>query len=57
LGNPVTHVYTIAGEYTVTLTATNGCGVEMVQDMVVVEAPPLPMQEIYLPLVVKAYGP
>jgi hypothetical protein len=54
-GNPLTQVYTMAGAYTVTLTATNGCGAEVVQHTVVVEAPPTPTWEVYLPIVTRVH--
>jgi PKD repeat protein len=57
LGNPITHVFTMTGEYTVTLTATNGCGQQMVQDVVTVVAAPPEGWWVYLPLVAKGYGP
>jgi PKD repeat protein len=38
-GSVITHSYTIAGAYTVTLTAENACGVDTVQELVVVSEP------------------
>ena len=53
LGNPIFYVFTTAGEYSVTLTATNGCGMEVVQQLLTV-VPALPQAyEIYLPIVWK----
>jgi hypothetical protein len=52
-GNPITHVYTMAGAYTVTLTATNSCGVEVVQDVVTVVAAPPEEWAVYLPIIHK----
>jgi chitodextrinase len=54
VGKSITHVFTMTGEYTVTLTATNECGVEVAQHTVVVEVAPEPTWEIYLPIVSKS---
>jgi PKD repeat protein len=54
-GAIATYVFTPAGAYTVTLTATNGCGQEVVQQIITVEAAPPEEWRIYLPLVTKAH--
>ena len=50
-GDSVTHVFA-AGTYTVTLTATNACSVDIVTYEITVTAEP-PVWEMFLPLVVK----
>jgi PKD repeat protein len=52
-GSSVTHTYATPGAYTVTLTATNGCGVEVVKRAIVVVAEPPQVYEIYLPILLK----
>jgi len=47
----VQYVYRAAGAYTVTLTATNACGEEVVRGALVVP----PMWRIYLPLLHKSW--
>ena len=48
-GAVITHTFTMAGSYTVTLTATNACGVDWATQQVVVEGSmPYP---IYLPVI------
>jgi subtilisin family serine protease/PKD repeat protein len=53
LGNPITHVYTMAGAYTVMLTATNGCGAEVVRDVITVVVAPLEEWAVCLPIIHK----
>ena len=50
-GPRVQHAFSAAGTYTVTVTATNGCGQATAADRITV------LHRIYLPLVSKAYGP
>jgi hypothetical protein len=45
-----THTYDLAGPYTVTLTATNGCGIDTSAEIVEVQ---VPYYYIYLPILVK----
>jgi predicted extracellular nuclease len=53
VGPVVTHTYTAAGFYTVTLTVTNTCGLDTHSQVIVV----LPAQHLaYLPLVVRGYA-
>jgi len=40
MGNPSTHTFTMAGMYTVTLTATNACGSEVLTTSLTVLPPP-----------------
>ncbi len=51
LQNPV-YTYTSVGLYTVTLTVTNGCGVDVTTGSVVVEEVAVP-RRLYLPLVIR----
>ncbi len=53
-GPIVTHTFASAGLYTVTLTATNACGQDLVQSPVTV-LPPGTVYRIYLPLVTRGY--
>lgn len=48
IGETVTHIYTGAGEYTATVTATNSLGSEVATTDVIIFAPPLRL--IYLPI-------
>jgi uncharacterized repeat protein (TIGR01451 family) len=47
--------YSNAGDYTVTLTVTNRCGVDVYRALFRVEEPPPPLYHVYLPVVVRTY--
>ena len=48
-----TYAYTQVGTYTVTLTATNVGGTDVVTGIFVVVSPTMPMYDLYLPIIVK----
>jgi uncharacterized repeat protein (TIGR01451 family) len=50
-----THTYTQTSTYTVTLTVTNVYGTDIYTDTHIVEALPVEMREIYLPMIFKLY--
>jgi PKD repeat protein len=50
IGMTVTHVYEMAGVYTVTLTVENACGMAMVEYVVTVEPA---IMEIYIPILLR----
>jgi PKD repeat protein len=52
-GAMATHIFTPAAAYTVTLVASNGCGQQMVQDVITVVAAPPEEWRVYLPIVGK----
>jgi PKD repeat protein/subtilisin family serine protease len=52
-----THVFTPAGAYTVTLTATNECGEDSAHYILTVLGLPPDEYDIYLPIIAKNYGP
>ncbi|HSJ57985.1 MAG TPA: PKD domain-containing protein, partial [Anaerolineae bacterium] len=58
-GITATHAYTMAGDYVVTLTATNcdGTGSAVITDTVTVAEAPVTMWRVFLPVVMKGYLP
>ncbi|MBN1953799.1 MAG: PKD domain-containing protein [Anaerolineae bacterium] len=53
VGAVATHAYALSDTYSVVLTATNTCGVDVVVENVVVKSP---AYRLYLPLLLKEYG-
>jgi uncharacterized repeat protein (TIGR01451 family) len=56
VGNPLTHIYTFTGAYTVIVTATNGAGSMTTTTEAIITAPEPISYKLYLPLVVRG-GP
>jgi PKD repeat protein len=57
VGPTAVYSWTAAGTYTLTVTATNACGQAVTSVLIQVSAPPEPTYEIFLPIIVRDFGP
>ncbi len=57
LGNPTTHLYSIAGPYTIVMTATNGCGSASNSHPISVTGAGPVSATVFLPIILNNYPP